>query len=686
MKKDFRDELAEQFIELIDQQQFNWKQGWNAIGLPKNGITNRPYSGINMLYLMMQIKKRGVSGNRFYTFNQIADREKKFHKGEKWKLKKGSKAYTIEYPAVYVYEVGEDKSILKGVSITEAEKFISENGSDKYYTKVYNNTHYVYSEDDIEGIKPDNTIKKVNHLNKEFVNRLAASMQVSISEDPLGMAYYVPSKDAILLPKDESWEDEYSYQSTVLHELTHATGHQKRLNRESLYKYFTNEDRAKEELVAELGSAFMMAYFNIEIPSYHFNNHLAYLQSWKQEIKQDKNYLIDAIRNSYKATDYMAEQYNKGIEKKIVKDVKQEYLSTTDIKDRILIQDYAMHLGFTLEKERGGIRYTMKEHDSLKIFTQTNTFVWFSQTQANGKKVGGSIIDFIKHLDHRAEGDEGKAIALAKEYIFQHNLQKNNIYTEGAIVQDNFDLAEDKIIYKQLCRAGDYGSRNPELPERADNNKRVYSYLTKTRGIDKEVVNAWIARNKVYQDHRGNVVFVETDFDNKVKNIHVKGTLTDKPFRLDVDDSVKLAGITFTNKDSKSLFITESVIDAMSIQSQGNDREGWIKDNDYLSLQGVNIDTIKHYLLTHDTSNLQNVYICTDNDSAGDLAAQHIESFFEQAIHDPKYELNNLYIGRVKPQTKDFNQDLVEGLGHTNDLNRTQNIVPSQTQSFGPQR
>lgn len=799
---EYQNNVANMFIEMLEKDGLEWKNAWkNIIHTPANASTGNDYSSINRFVLMMAMIKRNTKGHRFATFNQI--RDEKYHKGQKWHLKKGSKAYVIQHTHWYVYErrqIEENEvniSVLKGVSQEEADKYINENGGNsKYYKKAYTNYTNVFNEDDIEGISPyiEKDEPKVE-FNEKFVLDVARSIGVEIKNNVGDKAYYNNKNDEIVLPLKEQFNSQYDYDATAFHEINHATGHPSRLNRE-IANAFGSPKYAKEELVAEIGAAMVMSQYHFDIKGKHFNNHLAYVKSWSKIIKEDGDYLMEAIRQAVKANDYInksydryitklkkmenlkykkiedipdinnytkkqlesidaaikmgvdvskmldknlteeqmywiAEGYSKGIdaglysdrnfseEKMIVlrtamirgidvsdicdpkisldnmkeiivrKENHQSYddllktqkrqfkngkkyddekynIKLEDIKASVKIINYAEYLGYTVIKERNGIRHSLKEHDSLKIW-DTNTYAQFSKTSHNSSKtMGGSIIDFIKEFDPNADNDLAKAISLAKDFMIKNNLKPDANIKSVVKQVDLFEKANDKSSYKELLRLSDYAIRNPELPKRNEYNsmRNIYGYLLKTRGIKKEVIDEWIQRNKLYQDDKYNAVFIEEDFDHKVKNIHVKGTNPEIQFRKDVANSNKILGISFKNENVKTLFITESVIDAMSIQSMGAEHKDRLENYDYLSLQGVNVDVLKNYFLTTDTTHLQNIYICTDNDAAGEACAKKLEEVIEGVLQEDKYELNDLEIGRLTPVHKDFNEDLLYNLDH----------------------
>lgn len=115
-------------------------------------------------------------------------------------------------------------------------------------------------------------------------------------------AYYVPSADVIQLPPPEAFRDAESYAATKAHELTHWTGHQDRMARE-FGKRFGDKAYAFEELVAELGSAFLCA--DLDVTPETRDDHASYLAHWLDVLKSDKRAIFTAAAHAQRAADYL---------------------------------------------------------------------------------------------------------------------------------------------------------------------------------------------------------------------------------------------------------------------------------------------------------------------------------------------------------------------------------------------
>jgi antirestriction protein ArdC len=118
-------------------------------------------------------------------------------------------------------------------------------------------------------------------------------------------AYYQPPEDRVNMPKSNLFQSNEEYYSTLFHELAHSTGHKSRLDRDEISKVnlFGSHDYSKEELVAEMGSAFLCGHCSIE-PSV-IENQAAYIQNWLRKLHSNKKWLVYAAAKAQKAADFI---------------------------------------------------------------------------------------------------------------------------------------------------------------------------------------------------------------------------------------------------------------------------------------------------------------------------------------------------------------------------------------------
>jgi antirestriction protein ArdC len=117
------------------------------------------------------------------------------------------------------------------------------------------------------------------------------------------MAYYNISQDVVHLPPFEAFRDTESYYATLAHETTHWTHHKLRLDRDFGRKRFGDEGYAMEELVAELGSAFLSA--DLDLTPELRSDHASYISSWIKILKGDKRAIFTAASHAQRAADFL---------------------------------------------------------------------------------------------------------------------------------------------------------------------------------------------------------------------------------------------------------------------------------------------------------------------------------------------------------------------------------------------
>lgn len=286
--------LAEQFLHLLEEKNLEWKKEWNGLpSRPYNPISKTVYNGSNYFSLLLTSIQKGYQDNRWCTFAQI--------KEQGWKLKPGKgQSGRIEY--WYPYD-REQKKAISWQEFREAGEQIN----DRY--QLFSRVYSVYNGDMIVGIpKLEVTQNKIQQV--ELVDTISGSMGVSISYHESDQAFYRPVEDRIYLPYRQQFHSEYAYASTALHELSHATGVESRLNRRQGGRFGT-EPYAYEELVAEISSCFLSSELPIGQTEEHLKNHKAYVQSWIQGIKEQPDALFRAVKDAEQAAVYL--EYHGGL-------------------------------------------------------------------------------------------------------------------------------------------------------------------------------------------------------------------------------------------------------------------------------------------------------------------------------------------------------------------------------------
>lgn len=298
-KEEYRAELAEAFTHVLEEKGLSWRKEWagQGGGAPHNGITKSCYRGINAFYLSLISMVKGYDDPRWVTMLQIMDNDSKYHPKEKWHLKKGSKATYVEY--WYPYDINAKKALT-----WDQYKLALANGRDQKEFLLSTRYTAVFNARDVEGIPEIQITDNPNISADELIGRLCESMGVEILTDGGDRAYYSPMQDQIHLPTPGSFESEYAFNATALHELSHSTGHPTRLNRPQSALFGTDQ-YAYEELVAEMCSCFMGAELAAQETPSHIDNHKAYVQSWIQAIRKKPETLVKAIKDAQSAASFM---------------------------------------------------------------------------------------------------------------------------------------------------------------------------------------------------------------------------------------------------------------------------------------------------------------------------------------------------------------------------------------------
>lgn len=298
-REEYRAELAETFAHVLEEKGLEWRKEWKGYGgdAPHNGITKACYRGSNTFWLSLVSMMKGYTDPRWVTMIQIMDSDGKYHPKEKWYLKAGSKATYVEY--WYPYDTHNKKALT-----WDQYKREIENGRNESEFRLSTRYTAVFNACDIEGM-PELTIAEAGDISQdELLSKLSSAMGVEILTDGGDQAYYSPFHDKVHLPTPDSFSSEYAFNATALHELSHATGHHSRLDRD-MTGFFGTAQYAYEELVAEMSSCFMGVNLNTEASPDHIRNHKAYVQAWVQAIRDKPDTLIHAIKDAQAAANYM---------------------------------------------------------------------------------------------------------------------------------------------------------------------------------------------------------------------------------------------------------------------------------------------------------------------------------------------------------------------------------------------
>lgn len=275
--------VTDQIIAEMEKGIVPWQQGWNDYGMPRNYISGRRYSGINLLFLNYITHVRGYETPIYLTFKQAKDLG--------GKIKKGEHGTTIIYWAKKVYKSTKSDEDREDETI-----------------KLFPVGHYVFNIDQTEGINFDDIVPLKNNNIKpiEECEHIIKGMPNSPKMQHGGdQAYYSRLDDLVQIPNKNLFNSTEEYYQTFFHELIHSTGHESRLNRKDLYDSLTmkNNSYSKEELTAEIGASFLSAHAGIE--KIVISNSASYINNWMKALKDDRTLLIRAASLAGKAVDYI---------------------------------------------------------------------------------------------------------------------------------------------------------------------------------------------------------------------------------------------------------------------------------------------------------------------------------------------------------------------------------------------
>ena len=280
---DIKQIITDKIIGLLERGakagQVRWTGGTQG-GLPINGKTGEAYRGVNVLLLWAEAADKGYGKNVWLTFRQAASLGAQVRKGEKAVM------------CVYFERVNKRD---------EADVIGDETQGNSY---LMCKPFWVFNAQQIEGLPAD-----LIHATKAFdqfesmddAEHLIAASGASIRHGFSG-AFYVPSKDEICLPDRERFTSSPNYYATALHELVHWTGHADR-NARNFGKRFGDDAYAFEELVAELGAAFLVGHLGFADAT--IENHASYLSSWLDVLKRDKCAIFSAARHAGDAFNFI---------------------------------------------------------------------------------------------------------------------------------------------------------------------------------------------------------------------------------------------------------------------------------------------------------------------------------------------------------------------------------------------
>ncbi len=280
-KKDIFQRVTDQIVKAIEDGAGSYRMPWKTSGgfpnSPINAVSKRPYRGINVVVLWATAQERGYKSGTWATYKQWQELGAQVRKGEK-------SANVVFWK--FFDRAGE-----------------TEDNSGEHETSVRRipmaRDYWVFNAEQVDGFHAPEVkasrAERIEHA-EAFFRLLAVNVLPGANA-----AFYQRDTDAVHMPAFEAFKEPLFYYSVLSHESTHWTGAQHRLNRD-LSGRFGSESYAVEELVAELGAAFLCA--ELGLPSDPRTDHAPYIASWLKALRNDKRAIFTAAAKAQEAVDW----------------------------------------------------------------------------------------------------------------------------------------------------------------------------------------------------------------------------------------------------------------------------------------------------------------------------------------------------------------------------------------------
>jgi len=269
-KFDLHERVTEQIVAQLEHGTPPWELPWNRSAMiPRNSSSDRAYNGVNVLLLWASTLANEYTSSRWMTYRQAQELDGQVRKGESSTL----------------------------VTFWKILKVKDEEEDDEEKTIPLLRYYRVFNVDQIDGIDPE--VQQDTDLRSEELDAFFARIPAKLRHGS-DRAGYSPAADDIVMPPFEQFASPRAYYATLAHELMHWTGHPSRLDRD-LTGRFGDEAYAMEELVAELGAAFLCA----ELGLGYDTQHASYLAHWGEILGADKYAIFTAAKQATAAVDHL---------------------------------------------------------------------------------------------------------------------------------------------------------------------------------------------------------------------------------------------------------------------------------------------------------------------------------------------------------------------------------------------
>jgi antirestriction protein ArdC len=285
-KRDVYAEITEKVLACLAEGTVPWQKPWaTTTGMPRNLKSGKAYRGINVFLLGYE----PYTSPYWVTFKQAKALKGTVKRGEKgagvvfWKFlkKKNSEGEEYSFPLLRYYTVFNTEQCegLQHKRLTEMEA--------------------------AKGVEPEpfHAIMAAEELVAGYASGYPVGPNVA---ERGARAFYSPPLDHVTMPPRDTFESPEAFYNVLFHELTHSTGHESRLKREGVTNptWFGSHEYSKEELVAEMGAAFLSGHAGISTEGL-INNSAAYLHTWASKLKDEPKLIVNAAACAQKAVDHV---------------------------------------------------------------------------------------------------------------------------------------------------------------------------------------------------------------------------------------------------------------------------------------------------------------------------------------------------------------------------------------------
>lgn len=284
-RTDIYTRVTDALIADLEQGVRPWLKPWNAehaaghVSRPLRA-GGQPYKGINVLMLWAAAMSQNFAAPIWMTFKQAKELNANIRKGSKGSL------------------------VVYADHITRTER--SEDGEESERNIYFMKGYTVFNIEQIEGLPP--------HFYATAAPQIDPAQRIDVADQFFAntgadirhggdQAYYAPGADYVQMPPFVNFKDAEGYCATLAHEMTHWTKHPARLSRDFGRRAFGDEGYAREELVAEIGAAFLCC--DLGITPEPRDDHASYLNHWLKVLKEDKRAIFQAAAHAQKAVDFL---------------------------------------------------------------------------------------------------------------------------------------------------------------------------------------------------------------------------------------------------------------------------------------------------------------------------------------------------------------------------------------------